>query len=324
MTEKTANSAEIEAQTASNVAEEVEIVLDEAPKGEQGGKSSPEEPQNADSGEISPEQGVAELRAQMETERRRAEHATRQADEARQQAQAAFSQKLETDLTLLRSAIDNIKRDNDALKAQYRSALEVGDYDKAAEAQEAMTVNAVRLSQIEAGYSEMEMRAKAAPAVPRQSADPVEQFASALSPASADWIRRHPECVTDQRLQRKMLRAHEDAIDDGYAADSPEYFAAIEARLGLGDASRRPQDGRQARQQDAAGEETTSSASAPVARRSSAPPAAPVSRSGAPGSKPNVVRLTAEEADHARSMGYTPKEYAEQKMKLIKEGRMKA
>ena len=58
-------------------------------------------------------------------------------------------------------------------------------------------------------------------------------------------------------------------------------------------------------------------------RRASAPPAAPVSRSGTgTGGRPNVVTLTRAEQEAARDMGMTPKEYAQNKVALIKSGRM--
>jgi hypothetical protein len=320
MTETTAEKPDLDLEATKVEDEALEIVVDEAPEGEKAAPTAEIEPEAAARAEISPEQGISELRAQMEAEKRGRIEAERRAREAYHHAHAAQQQKAETDLTLLRTAIDNIKRDSDALKREYVSAMEIGDYDKAAEAQRAMGENSARLVQIENGYAEMEHRSRQAPPPPPQApSDPVEAFAAQLSPRSADWIRRHPECVTDQRLQQKMIGAHTMAVADGLQPDSDAYFAAIESSLRLRqEPARAPQ-----RQQEPVYEEAASTAAAPVARRSSAPPAAPVSRSGTPGRPANVVRLSSEEAETARSMGYTPKEYAELKMKLVKEGRMK-
>ena len=325
MSENTENQLEIPVEDDKIPAEGLEISLDEAKSPENAPESAPEVGNRTSDSVLTPEQGIAELRAQMEAERRARAEAENRVQQAYQHAQRARAEVDETNLHLLRSAIDNIKRDSEGLKAQYREALSVGDYDKAAEAQEAMATNAARLLQIEAGYAEMEHRARA-PAPPPPPADPVEAFAGQLSPRSAEWIRRNPDCVTNPRLQQKMIGAHTMAIADGLEPDTPEYFAAIEGALGLGGQAASASGGRSAsgRAPDPSQDAATSSAAAPTQRRSSAPPAAPVSRSGEPGRSPNVVRLTAAEADTARSMGYTPKEYAELKMKLVKEGRMKA
>ncbi len=103
-----------------------------------------------------------------------------------------------------------------------------------------------------------------------------------------------------------MIRAHEDAVDDGIPVDTPAYFAAIEAKLGL---SKTNDTGDQY-------------ASKVTQRRDAAPAAAPVSRGTSNGSK-NVVRLTAAEREAASDMGMSEQEYAKQKMILVKEGKLK-
>ena len=61
-----------------------------------------------------------------------------------------------------------------------------------------------------------------------------------------------------------------------------------------------------------------SAASKPMARQAP-PPAAPASRET---SGRNTVRLSAMEADIARSLGMKPEEYAKNKLLLRKEGRL--
>ena len=61
---------------------------------------------------------------------------------------------------------------------------------------------------------------------------------------------------------------------------------------------------------------------AKVVQRRTAPPAAPVSRSAAPGTRPNVIRLTLEEREMAKAMKMTEKEYAENKVALQREGKL--
>ena len=106
-----------------------------------------------------------------------------------------------------------------------------------------------------------------------------------------------------------MFRAHEDAMDDGIAPDSDEYFQYIEQRLGI----RRNMDEQDTR---TSAESPMSSAAAP--KRAVQPSPAPVSRGS---SRPNVMRLTAAEAETASALGMTPEEYAKNKNLLQKEGR---
>jgi phage I-like protein len=106
-----------------------------------------------------------------------------------------------------------------------------------------------------------------------------------------------------------MFRAHEDAIDDGIAPDSDEYFAFIDQRLGI----RRNMDEQGT---GASAESPMSTAAAP--KRAVQPSPAPVSRGS---SRPNVMRLTAAEAETAAALGMKPEEYAKNKALLQKEGR---
>jgi len=111
--------------------------------------------------------------------------------------------------------------------------------------------------------------------------------------------------LSDERMIKKMFRAHEDAVDDGVEPDSDAYFRYIEQRLGLG-----------SKEQD---DNPMSSASKPV-QRQAAPPSAPVNRESS--SRSNTVRLTRAEADTAKMLGMTETEYAKHKIALQKEGKL--
>jgi len=142
-------------------------------------------------------------------------------------------------------------------------------------------------------------------------ANKVEALASQLTPKSAEWVRNNPDVVNDERRAKRLERAHFDALDDGIQPDSPDYFNFLENRLNINKTPVR---------QEAAMSEASESTSG---RRASAPPAAPVSRSGTgTGGRPNVVTLSRAEQEAARDMGMTPKEYAQNKVALVKAGRM--
>jgi len=257
---------------------------------------------------ISAEDGVEELRRRLDIERKGREEAEYRAQQATSQVQQARSEVDSSNLQLVRTAIDTMKREGDILKANYKQAMAVGDFDAAAEYQEGMADARAKLLQLENGMSAMEAQSRQ-PVQPVQHADPVEQLASQLSGPSAAWVRAHPEYARTPRLTQKMIAAHNLVTADGIVSDSPEYFASVEKVLGIGAPVVEQ-------------ESVLSSASAPAQRRS-APAAAPVSRSGtATGTRPNVVRLSSEEREMASMMGMSPEDYARNKIALKREGKL--
>ena len=253
--------------------------------------------------ELSTEDALAELQRKLEAAEATAKAANERAQQAERQAAEARNAVSDTDLQLVIGAIDSVKRENEIAKANYRAAMSTGDYDRAAEYQEMLSTNAAKLLQLENGRVALENKPKERP-VP---ADPVEAFASQLTLRSADWIRRHPQCVTDPRLQQKMIAAHNLALADGISPDSDEYFAAVESTLGM----------KRAVEASPAAESPLSSASKP---KNSPPPAAPASRDA--GGRSNSVRLSAEEREMAAMMKMTDQEYAKAKLALQKEGKL--
>lgn len=254
--------------------------------------------------EITLDEGVDDLKQRLAA----AEARAKAAEEARHQAELAAHEARgtvqETNLQLVSNAIDTLRQSNEIAKANYKAAMSAGDYDAAAGYQEEMASHAAKLLQLEQGKQALENTPAPVMPVSRPS-DPVEAFAAQLSPRSAEWVRRHPQFVTDARLNQKMIGAHNMAMADGHAADSDEYFAAVEGLLGIRKAA----------------SEAMSAAAEGTSRRaaSTPPPAAPVSRETRGG---NVVRLSAEEREMAEMMKMTPEEYAKNKIALKKEGRL--
>jgi len=267
---------------------------------------APEEPKIEEKPQISVEVGIDALKAQLEEERRAREVAERRAKEAMEQASAAKNDAADSNMKMIDNAIDTLKRNQEILKQNLRDAVAMGDADAQADIMMSLNKTDNDLREVQRGKQQYEVTAR------RAAADPVEALASQLTPRSAEWIRAHPEAVHDPVMNRKLRRAHEDAIDDGIVADSDEYFSYVENRLNV----RKPAQ----QQQEAALSEASTSTSG---RRAAAPPAAPVSRSGTgTGSRPNVVTLTRAEQEAARDMGMTPKEYAENKMALVRAGKL--
>lgn len=291
--------------------EDIEIPVDEIEKKDKSDDIQVLKAEDAPkSREIEPEEGLESLKAQLERERATRIELERRAKELAHLTAAAKNETQDTNLHLVANAIETVKQNSAVLKRNYAEAMSSGDYDRAAELQEAMSVNSAKLLQLEQGKVALENAPKQqAPEIPVDS-DPVERMASSLSPRSAAWIRANPQFARDPRLTQKMLAAHNLAVADGIAPDTDEYFESVESVLKVRRSEPSHQD-----------VDPMADAAKPTQRRS-VPPAAPVSRSSTPGSRPNVVRLTAQEREMAQMMGMTDSEYAKNKLALQKEGKL--
>jgi hypothetical protein len=299
----------------SETEKEIEIDFDAVEKAAKEPEIKIEEAKEASPAEISPEDGIETLKKRFEEERLARIEAERRADAASRAANEARGQVDEGNLQLVTSAIDTLKRETDILKANLRAAMATGDYSAAADAQEAMADAKAKLLQLENGRAALQEQAKNPRIHPQQipAYDPVETLASQLSPRSAAWVRAHPEFARNERLTQKMVAAHNLVTADGMQPDTDEYFESVERILGV----------QAPAASTAAAEAPMSAASAPTQRRSS-PAAAPVSRSGTGtgGGSPNVVRLSAQEREMAQMMGMSAEEYARNKLALIKDGKL--
>lgn len=270
------------------------------------------EKKEAKSEEIAPEEGIQELKKRLEYEKQARIDAERRAQQANSQINKAYQEVKDTNYQLVTNAIETVKSRAEMLKNAYRESMSVSDFDKAADIQQAMIENDRQLSDLKRGEKALkeqmeESEAQRAKPVVAPAVDPVEQMAQAVSPVSARWLRDNRDTLQDERNIRKMFRAHEDAMDDGIAPDTPEYFEFIEERIGI-------------RKVAEEAPEPLSAASAPTPRKSVSPPAAPVSRGN--GTRPGVVRLTREQAETAKMMGMSEKEYATAMLALREEGKL--
>jgi hypothetical protein len=275
--------------------DEDEITLELAPE------EAPEAPQEEEPAYIT------ELKRQLAEEKAARIKAEQQAHQANRETHKAKSEVEETNLQLVVNAIDTVNRDIELLSQAHTFALQSGDFDRATKIQREMSANEAKLLQLENGRQAME-NAPRQPEPQMAPADPVEAFASQLSPRSADWVRKHPEFVRDPRLNAKMIAAHNLAVADGIPTDTDDYFAAIEETLKV---TPKPV------QTDT----DDQYAAKAVRRRDAAPAAAPANRGGQSASS-NVVRLTALEREMAEMMGMKPEDYAKNKVALKKEGKI--
>ena len=289
--------------------EKIEVTVDETQDyAAEAVSSANEETENSNQAHaVDAQDAINSLKAQLEAERQARAEAETMARRAAQQANAAYGEVEDTNIQLVNTAIDTVKRDNDILTSNYAEAMSMGDYERAAKIQATMASNSAKLLQLENGLREMQNAPKRAPVenVPPPASAQLDQIIGAVTPRSASWLRANKTQLSDDRMIKKMFRAHEDAIDDGVEADSDAYFKYIEQRLGLG--SKEEADS------------PMSSASKPV-QRQAAPPSAPVNRET--NARSNTVRLTRAEADTAKMLGMTETEYAKHKIALQKEGKL--
>ena len=297
-------------------ADEIEIIEDDLEKEPELKVESAEE-NDGDDG-LEPEIGINELKAQLEKERQARFDAEKRAKDAAEAARTSKQDVERTNLQLLETAIETIKQDNASLKTRLRDAMAIGDAEAVFEVQELIAKNTYKLENIENGRRQLENQIKNP--IADQVNDPVEALASQLTPRSADWVRRHPQCVTDQRLYQKMIAAHNLAVADGYVPDSDDYFDFIEDTMKLNQRSEPRREIQKTVDED---DESPLSSAATATKTRTPPPAAPVSRTASSGQpRNNVVRLTREEREMAQMMGMSDQEYAKNKAQLIKEGKL--
>jgi multidrug efflux pump subunit AcrA (membrane-fusion protein) len=266
--------------------------------------------------EITPDEGIEQLKQELKQQKMRAMEIERQNRELQERAYKAEVDKSDAELHLLKSGIETANRRSEILQTQLARAIAEGDHETQAKLQVAIADNIEDVRVLKNGINEYERRPK--PSMeeykPRHT-DPIEKFASQLSPKSADWVRKHPEFVTDPKLYQKMVAAHQMTVSDGIVVDTPAYFREIENYLQISP--------RQMAQQEVNDYEDTPPPR-PAPQRRQAPPAAPVTRNGTgTGSRPTIVRLTAAEREMAELSGLTEREYALQKLALQREGLMK-
>ena len=102
------------------------------------------------------EKALKKMDKKLKRERKAREEAEKYARYVAQQANSAFAEVGDTQLHLVANALDSVVQQNGILKAQLAEATANGDYGRAAEIQEAISVNAVKINQLEQGKREME------------------------------------------------------------------------------------------------------------------------------------------------------------------------
>jgi hypothetical protein len=162
-----------------------------------------------------------------------------QLHDTQQRLHRAESQVVVSQLDTVEGGITQVEAEAEQAEQAYARAFEAGDGAGMARATRAMQRAETNRAQLLEARDSLKQAATRQPTQqpqprqqPRQAAgDPVEAVAAQLSSKSAAWIRSHPECVTDPKLNARMMAAHNLAIAEDIPLDSEEYFERIEAGI---------------------------------------------------------------------------------------------
>lgn len=234
--------------------EDDQIVIEIEP-GDDASGVKVEQPRGADGQFIAKEPAddlaaqFADLQAQskrdqqaIDTERRQRVAAEQDAIRARQEATTARGEVIDSQYGTVESGLSAAQEAADAAEREYKAAFEASDGAAMAKAQRSIARAEATISRLTEAKSDLETRKAKAPIEaeqvreqPRQrvSDDPVEAYVANRTPQTADWLRKHPEWVTDQRKNAKLTAAHYDATGEGLNPDTPEYFTHIEKFIGI-------------------------------------------------------------------------------------------
>lgn len=182
------------------------------------------------------------------------------------------------------------------------------DPKRAAEAHRRMSRAEARLVQLQDGKDAIE-RAKATAAtrakeqpVQRKENPTVEQYVDQLpnlAQSQREWLKKHPDALTDNRKNMRLQGAHVEAEDQGLSVGSTEYFEYLEERLGYRKQPMRNDDDDE-----------------PAQRTVSAPPSRNATNPGSGRRQNNQITLSPEQREMAKLSGIDEITYARQLERL--------
>ena len=176
---------------------------------------------------------IADLQSGFHNERRRAEEAAREKDEALAFAQsiAEENKKLKGSLNvgqtaLLEQAKKVVSNEVDDAKRRYKLAYESGDSDALVEAQELLTSAKIKMDRVnnfKPALQDEQNEVKIAPReVPRQPQ---------ADPKAARWQNENSWFGSDDEMTSFALGLHTKLIKNGIDPNSDEYYAKINSRI---------------------------------------------------------------------------------------------
>lgn len=233
-----------------------EMIVEVPEEGETQPEPKEEKQRNEKGQFVAKNDGVDELRAQLEAKTRSEAEARQQAQErdaeAKKQAKAAedatakLTEVRKTALTADISAVDaSIKAaqtEADQAQAQQQAAFESGDFKAASEAGRKMAAAESRLQRLQEGKADLELRAAEEAKRPAKEPETITPQGDVAKPhpKAQAWLNAHPEYMTDQKKMAKATSAHWAAVSEGLTPDQDEYYPFVEEFLGLKEPKKEP------------------------------------------------------------------------------------
>lgn len=219
-------------------------------------------------------------------------------------------------LDAINAGIAAAQSEADKAQMDIESAISIGDHKGQAEAYRRLARAESDLAKLTDGKAYLEQEQKKASEQHQKQASSGDRLDNTNLPDTAkNWLRSHPDYLTDPRKNAKIQALHWDILDEGHEAFSKNYFDSMEVHLGL--KAKPPK----AEPDDEEDEDEVEQPSRDAKRGSVV--SAPVSREGTLGnrnrpSSPRDVNLTKAQREAARMTGVTETEYAKQLIKLGK------
>lgn len=191
---------------------------------------------------VAAEAGRVAAEATANAERQRAEAAQRQADKLGADSEAYREQAETREIELLGGTIASKTREIEAAETAVTAALDQGDGKALGAAQRLIGRLSAELVNLEVSKKALEDGTKKTATTEGrveapQVSDAFEQYVSTFAPAAQTWLRSHRDCVPPQFggnavANSKMMAGHYEALAQGKAPNTPEYFQVIEERTG--------------------------------------------------------------------------------------------
>lgn len=185
--------------------------------------------------------GAAALERQLAAAKEAERAANQRALQAEAEAERLKARGADTEKELLANELASAQAEEAAAQAELEKAFEIGDAKAMAAAQAKIGRAAAKIVNMEGAVAAREDDAKtqAAPAVDIMTAidrDPK------LMPAEKEWLKAHPEVLTDAMTNRELDVAYSRALREGHKRGTPAYFNYLNEFLGY-ETARKSDDG---------------------------------------------------------------------------------
>lgn len=257
----------------------------------------------------------AQLEASKEAERvanERAAESDRRAKEASDEAARLRTTGADTEKELLASSLSSAQAEEAAAQAELEKAFEVGDAKAMGAAQAKIGRAAAKVVNLEGAIAQFEQDAAERERIAKETPKTEERVDIVtaidrdpnLMPKERDWLKDHPEVLTDSRRNRELSVGYDRALAKGFKRGSEGYFKFLDEFMGFAELERPARE-----TDDDTDNERASIVSAPVTRDN---------RSSLSGKQtaPTRITLTPAEREAARNMGVSDVAYAKGKLQL--------